>query len=231
MPTYNRRSFIALSLRYFYYQDYPSKELVIVDDGEAAVADLVRDLPCVRYIRLPHRVSIGAKRNLACQHTRGKIIAHWDDDDWYAPDRLRYQVAPIVEGNADMTGLENAFVLEVPGGAFWTTHPQLHQKMFVGNVHGGTLVYRKNLIDEGGRYPEINLAEDAGLVQYAARSGKRLVRLSNPGVFIYVRHGRNAWREFAPGRFMNPAGWKRIAQPRIFAPSVLASYEAAVASS
>ena len=105
------------------------------------------------------------------------------------------------------------------------------RKMFVGNVHGGTLVYRKKLIDEGGRYPEINLAEDAGLVQYAARSGKRLVRLSNPGVFIYVRHGRNAWREFAPGRFMNPAGWKRIAQPRIFAPSVLASYEAAAASS
>jgi hypothetical protein len=86
-------------------------------------------------------------------------------------------------------------------------------------------------MDEGVRYPEINLAEDASLLQYATKRGKRLVRLSNPGVFVYVRHRRNAWREFAPGRFMNPAGWQRIAQPQIFAASVLASYEAAAACS
>lgn len=33
MPTYNRRSFIGLSLKAFEAQDYPAKELIIVDDG------------------------------------------------------------------------------------------------------------------------------------------------------------------------------------------------------
>ena len=101
--------------------------------------------------------------------------------------------------------------------------------MFVGDVHGGTLVYRKALLDQGLRYPEINLAEDAALIRQAVSRGQRLVRLANPGVFVYVRHGRNAWRECAPGRFLDPAGWQRIKQPRMFSADALASYQAAAA--
>lgn len=226
MPTYNRRAFVRHALQYFLSQDYPNRELIIVDDGDDPIADLAENLPGVRYFRLPTRKSIGAKRNLACQHAQGEIIAHWDDDDWYSSDRLRYQVMPILAGTADLTGLENAFVLQLPTGEFWTTNSQLHKQLFVGNVHGGTIVYRKELL-QGTRFPEVNLAEDAWFLRYAASRGKRLQRLSNPGVFVYVRHGRNAWREFAPGRFLNPAGWQRIAAPLAFPAEALASYKAA----
>jgi glycosyltransferase involved in cell wall biosynthesis len=41
MPTYNRRHFVPNALRYFCRQDYPHKELIIVDDGTDAVGDLV----------------------------------------------------------------------------------------------------------------------------------------------------------------------------------------------
>lgn len=227
MPTYNRRAFVPQALEYFRRQDYPNRELIIVDDGNDRVGELTRDLADVQYFHLPGRKSIGAKRNLACAHARGEIIAHWDDDDWYSSDRLRYQVMPIIAGNADMTGLENAFVLQLPTGEFWTTNQQLHRQLFVGNVHGGTLVYRKELLARGVRYPEINLAEDAYLLHYAVRRGMRLVRLANPGVFVYVRHGHNAWREFAPGRFLNPTGWERIAAPLAFPAAALASYKTA----
>src|SRR6266852_5977449 len=91
MPTYNRRFFLPLGLQLFLAQDYPNKELIIVDDGSDCVADVVKNIPAVHYARLPTRSSIGAKRNFACQLARGTLIAHWDDDDWYAADRLRYQ--------------------------------------------------------------------------------------------------------------------------------------------
>ena len=90
--------------------------------------------------------------------------------------------------------------------------------MFVGDVHGGTLVYRRELLSAGLRYPEINLAEDAWLLQYAVSRGRRLLRLPNPGLFVYVRHGTNAWIEFAPGRFIDPAGWQTIIPPHNFTP-------------
>jgi glycosyltransferase involved in cell wall biosynthesis len=229
MPTMNRRSFVPLALKSFAAQDYPNKELLIIDDGDDPIEDLTTGLPGVRYLRLPRRLSIGAKRNLACAEAEGQIIAHWDDDDWYAPDRLRYQVTALLAGAADLTGLVNSCVLELPAGDFWSVLPGLHRRMFVGDVHGGTLVYRKELLSEGLRYPEINLAEDAWLVQRALRSGKRLLRLNNPRVFIYVRHSRNAWREYRPGRFINTKGWERIKQPAEFSAAALAAYQEAAA--
>jgi glycosyltransferase involved in cell wall biosynthesis len=227
MPTCNRRSFVQLALHSFLRQDYPNKELVIVDDGDDSVGDLVSNLQDVNYVHLPVRLTIGAKRNLACERARGEIVAHWDDDDWYSPDRLRYQAAPIISGEADITGLDNAFVLELSSGQFWSAQPALHRRMFVGNVHGGTIVFRKQLVMEGLRYPEVNLAEDAWLLHRGLSAGKRLLRLSNPGVFIYVRHGTNAWREFAPGRFIDPAGWQEVARPANLPPGAVDSYQAA----
>ena len=105
MPTDNRRRFVPEAIRLFLAQDYPNKELVVLDDGEDIVADLIPKTPEIRYLRLDRRQSLGAKRNLACAAARGEIIAHWDDDDWYAPWRLSRQVAKIVRGGTELCGL------------------------------------------------------------------------------------------------------------------------------
>ena len=226
MPTYNRRSFLALSLKAFEAQDYPARELIIVDDGTDPVADIVEKVSSVRYVRLRARASIGAKRNRACAEARGAIIAHWDDDDWYAPHRLRCQAAPLLSNEGDLTGLENSFLFELPAGKFWTTHANLHRRMFVGDVHGGTLMFWKRLFDEGLRYPEINIAEDATFIQAAVRHRRRLVRVPNDGLFVYIRHGGNAWR-FSPGNFLDPGGWQTISSPQTFSSRDIAAWQQA----
>lgn len=226
MPTYNRRPFIPLALARFREQSYANRELIVVDDGSDAVGDLVRDEPSVRYIRLDRRVSIGTKRNLACAEARGELIAHWDDDDWYSRNRLARQAAPILRGEADVTGLENRFVLQMPVGRFWTVNRQLHRSMFVCDVHGGTLVYRRSLWTAGVHYPEVNLAEDAAFVRDAVRRGKRLMRLDNDGAFVYVRHQRNAW-QFDTGTFLDPSGWSETTAPHGFTPDCLQAYRSA----
>ncbi|HEY2899208.1 MAG TPA: glycosyltransferase, partial [Polyangia bacterium] len=165
MPTADRRRFLPLSLRCFAEQDWQNRELVVVDDGADDVRDLVAAVPGARHLRLPRRTSIGAKRNLACQEARGEIIAHWDDDDWYGTGRLRWQVAPILAGQADLTGLHNRFVLRLPDGECWTTAPEVHRRMFVGDMHGGTIVFRRSLFEQGVRYPDVNLAEDAAVIR------------------------------------------------------------------
>jgi glycosyltransferase involved in cell wall biosynthesis len=226
MPTFNRRKFLPLALECFVHQDYPAKELIIVDDGTDIVRDLFEGAPDVRYLHLPTRASIGEKRNRACVEAQGTIIAHWDDDDWYAPNRLRHQIGPLLSGQADMTGLENSCLLELPSARFWLTRQKLHARMFLGDVHGGTLVYRRQLFSDGLRYPPINLAEDAAFILAALRSGRRLSRLSNDGVFVYVRHVDNAWK-FQPGQFLDPDGWGLIAPPAGFTAEKLSAYREA----
>jgi len=209
MPTCNRRAFINQALIYFEQQDYPHRELIIVDDGDDRILDLLPSDPRVRYIPLPRQTPIGAKRNIACEQARGDFIAHWDDDDWYAPHRLQYQVTPLLENKADMTGLEASCFFDLTNWQTWACTPELHRHLFVGDVHGGTLVYRRWVWERLARYRPISLAEDAFFLQQARQRGARLQKLPHAYSFVYIRHDSNAWR-FPLGSYLQPAGWKRV---------------------
>jgi hypothetical protein len=228
MPTYNRRPFVRLALECFRRQTYPQRELIAIDDGSDPVGDLMSDEPNVRYIRVPRRMTIGAKRTLACREARGAIIAHWDDDDWYGPTRLEVQIEPILLGDADITGMDNRFVLALPEQKFWTIDRRIHRTMFVGDLHGGTIVFRAAMLAGNVRYPDSNLGEDAYLLRQAARHGMRMKRIDNDGAFVYLRHGNNTWR-FAAGTFIDPKGWHETEPPPSFTAQHLDAYRSAVA--
>jgi glycosyltransferase involved in cell wall biosynthesis len=229
MPTHNRRSFIPLALELFHVQTYPRREMIVVDDGTDPVGDLLEGIESVRYVRTNRRLTIGAKRNIACDHATGALIAHWDDDDWYGPDRLAYQAAPIVEGRCDLTGLVNRHTLEMPAARFWTMTNDLHRRMFVGDIHGGTLMFRRSLLREGIRYPETNLAEDAAVVRQASDRNKRILRMEDAGLFLYLRHNKNTW-QFDAGRFVDPDGWQPASAPKDFTSETLERYRTACLS-
>jgi GT2 family glycosyltransferase len=213
MPTRNRPEFALQAIRYFERQDYPERELIIVDDGDENLTPLLPGGGRIRYLRLPSPQSIGVKRNLACELARGTFIAQWDDDDWYAPDRLRVQVAPLIAGRADITGLVTRTFFELESWTFWTCTPGLHKRIFVLDVHGGTLTYHRRVWEETARYPDRSLAEDAGFLRDAVRRGARLQRLLQPReLFIYLRHGANTWG-FTCGRSFNARDWVRIGEP------------------
>jgi len=115
MPTANRRRFVPGAVRMFLMQDYLDKELIILDDGEDSIADLIPDHPQLRYRRLDAGLPLGAKRNLACDMAQGEIIAHWDDDDWYAPSRLSRQLENLSASGADVCGLDRVLFLDPAG--------------------------------------------------------------------------------------------------------------------
>ena len=115
MPTTSKREkFIPMALQYFLRQDYPEKELVIVDDGKPSIEHLIPDDISVRYIRLENGggMRIGAKRNHACNAAKGDIIMHWDDDDWYASDWISRQESVMSANDVDICGLRAGTCVE-----------------------------------------------------------------------------------------------------------------------
>jgi len=94
MPTYNRRAFVPHAIRYFLRQDYPLKELIIIDDGTDSIADLVPDDPSIRYYSLAGRIPLGAKLNLAWSRIT-------------APVSGRIGLRPVDGGNYISTGTTN----------------------------------------------------------------------------------------------------------------------------
>lgn len=78
------------AIQYFLRQNYPNRELVVVDDGTDAVTDMMPPDPQIRYVRLEGKHTLGTKRNLACEEARGEIIVHWDGDDWIYSCHLQW---------------------------------------------------------------------------------------------------------------------------------------------
>jgi glycosyltransferase involved in cell wall biosynthesis len=202
---------VAQSIRYFQRQDYPALELIIVYEDVADLPDGIDDAR-IRCVRVPAYTTIGAKRNEAVRQAQGELIAHWDDDDWYGEQRLSRQAAPIRLNLADVTGLNDMLFLARPQAEFWACSRALFRRMFVENVSGGTLVFRRSLWELHGQYPNTSLREDADFLQKILRGGARLCRVSGGALCVYVRHHGNTWK-FREGHFLQQAAWTRVAMP------------------
>jgi len=185
MPTANRRRFVPTAIACFLAQDYPASELIILDDGEDAVGDLVPTHPALRYLRTARHRSLGAKRNAACDAARGEIIMHWDDDDWYAPDRVRKQVDALCASGAELCGIDRVLFFDprVPaaweyaytsGGAPW--------------VYGATLCYRRDYW-RAHPFADVSIGEDNFFAGAARRD--QLCVMSENRFFVALVHADN----------------------------------------
>jgi hypothetical protein len=224
MPTYNRRAFAARAIRDFLAQDYPNRELVILDDGEDRVEDLVPpDEPSVRYVRMTERATIGGKRQLACEAADGDVMVQWDDDDWYGPTRVSRQVAPLAAGTADVSGILKGYLFDLPTFRFYKGGPPLHEGNLHASIIAGTLAFTRSAWRSTGGYPDCSIGEEVALLRAVMERGGRVAPIVNDGMYITVRHGGNSWRLPYDAQ-RGPTGWNVVAPPEFLPAEDLAFY-------
>lgn len=101
LNTYNRAELLARSAESVLAQDYPSFEVIIVDDCSPddtpqVVAGLVaKHGDRVRSVRLSENSGLAAGRNAGVRAAKGPLIAFQDDDDLWLPGRLAAQVEAL----------------------------------------------------------------------------------------------------------------------------------------
>jgi glycosyltransferase involved in cell wall biosynthesis len=159
MPTRGRPEFAARAVECFLAQTWREKELVIVDDLECPSFE--QDPPEFRIWRFvqSRRLSIGAKRNIACKESLGDIIIHWDDDDWSAPGRMADQVNRLMIHGASITGY-HSMVFE-DGEKRYQFRASSKQYAL-----GTSLCYTRKFW-ESNPFPDKNTGEDNAMVSRA----------------------------------------------------------------
>lgn len=85
--TENRPDFMPWLLWNFQRQKYPNTELVIIDGSKTPYKP--GKTKGVRVVHAPG-LNIPQRRNLALQEAKGDLMAWFDDDDWYHPNRLNF---------------------------------------------------------------------------------------------------------------------------------------------
>ncbi|PQO37416.1 glycosyltransferase family 2 protein [Bremerella cremea] len=157
MPTYGRPDYVNEAIAMFLAQDYPRKELVILNDcpGQRFACDQ----PGIHVFNADERYpTLGEKRNAAIELAQGDIMAVWDDDDIYLPWRLSFSLA-------EMKRLATEFYRPAEFWAYWGSGP-LHNNQAIREwVSHALVMFTKSLWRRVGGYPAQHLNEDDAFFQ------------------------------------------------------------------
>lgn len=185
MPTKNRRKFIPRALKMWREQDYPNKELIVIEDGDDNVHDLILDAretnPRIRYRSFTG--TLGAKLNYGAGRAYGQILLNYDDDDFQAPKRISLQVQHM-----QMTG--KPFVAF--SSLIYYREGQDYGREYTGNAWyatGSTHCYTREWAMAHPR-PDMTVGEDEIAVA-EARANRALSTISGTRCLVACTHDSN----------------------------------------
>lgn len=127
------------------------------------MADLVPS--DARLIEVHGNPPIGTMRNIGCANARGDVIAHFDDDDYSAPERLADQIARLRSTGCAVTGYHT---MRFTDGNHWWRY-----RGFPAYALGTSLCYRRDWWARH-HFPALQVGEDNGFVE-AAVAARQLV--------------------------------------------------------
>jgi glycosyltransferase involved in cell wall biosynthesis len=202
--TYARPELLRESIWCFLQQDWPNKELVILNDHPDPLY-LDQFYPGVHLYNLPQRFpNLGAKRNFSIQAARGDYLFLWDDDDLFLPWRIRDSMHHLL-AKPDRWAFK-------PMSAWMSTHNRDYT--VVQNLFHNQIAMRRAAFDTAGGYGAMNSGEDSDFesriprdhwihhparmheLMYVYRWGNSVSHISGMGMDV-------------PGQ---PTAWERVAE-------------------
>jgi glycosyltransferase involved in cell wall biosynthesis len=162
-PTFNRRPFVPAMIECFNHQDYPKDrmEWIIVDDGTDKIEELVVDIPQVKYFKYDEKMSLGKKRNLMHEKSKGDIIVYMDDDDYYPPQRVSHAVEMLTKNpQALCAGSSRLYIYFKHLDKIWAFGPY-------GPNHAtaGTFAFKRHLLNITKYDDDASIAEEKAFLK------------------------------------------------------------------
>lgn len=164
MLTYNRPQLIGRAIQSVVEQDFPSWELLVVQDGGNPHTFQVMDGwtkrdPRIQHLHRSRGGNIADATNYGIRRSRGAYIAILDDDDYWArPDKLTMQVR-FLDEHPDYAGCGGGIDVLDPSGAVRLRNlkPQSHEQiqrraLYANPMAHSTVVYRREALERCGLY-------------------------------------------------------------------------------
>lgn len=162
-PTFNRRPFIESMIKCYQHQDYPQDKMewIIIDDGTDPIEDLMKDIPGVKYFKYDEKMTLGKKRNLMHDKSKGEIIVYMDDDDYYPPTRVSHAVTTLLNNKTALCAGSSEIYI-------WFSHIE---KMFQFGPYApkhataGTFAFKRELLNQTSYDETASLAEEKAFLK------------------------------------------------------------------
>jgi hypothetical protein len=175
ITTRNRRSLLEKALQSVYAQDYPNREILVLDDAsEDGTSDHLRSChPDVHLFRYEENRGLIAGRNLLMREARGDYLVSLDDDAYFLNVDAVSNVVARIEAEPELAVISfrvvdpHGLVPDAPEEEYYT-------KSYWGLGH----CIRKAVLQETGYYREIvrRQSEESDLSLRVLDKGYRLLQ-------------------------------------------------------
>ncbi|MEE6040996.1 glycosyltransferase family 2 protein [Avibacterium paragallinarum] len=123
MTTFNSQEFVENSLLSLIYQDYPNKEIIVIDDCSSdntcnIVQKISDKYSFVKLIQLPENVGTFVAKTIGAKFATGEFITCQDSDDWAHPEKLTKQVEPLLKNKNIIVTFSKWFRVTEKGKAY-----------------------------------------------------------------------------------------------------------------
>ena len=190
IPTYNAAKFIRDAIQCVLDQDYPSVEIIVIDDGSTDnTEEIIQSIDAdIRYYKQDNNGAASA-RNRGIKDASSHLIAFLDVDDLWPENNLRVLVdelrddpeLQVVHGHAQLMMMDDE-----TGKFEYVGNPEESFPYYIGAG-----LYRRSVFQDVGLFDEeLAFAEDTDWFERAKHLGMPVKRIDQVTLFVR-RHDNN----------------------------------------
>ena len=172
----NRPEHFERLLANFKRQKYLAKELLIILNNDSMklkqYVEKSKKKGDIRLFQIPEKKSLGHCLNYAVTRAKHKVIARFDDDDYYSPYYLNTMMYAMNQSKADIVGKRACLVYLESSSKLILRHPN-DQNCHVNQIAGATLMCRKKVFSKV-RFHPVSLGESVGFLIRCRRKGYKI---------------------------------------------------------
>ena len=227
-PTKDRQHLLPALLQCVRAQSFTEIEWLI-HDGSPQSDSMLGSLndPRIKYMHVARSMSIGAKRNYLCRVAQGKIIAHFDDDDFYGQNYIRDMVSFMTDQKAHFVKLSGFFLYHRPYNvfAYWDlerdfplhfhlapndpVYAQPNNGKMSGKWGYGFSYVFSRMVWESIHFPDQNHNEDLPFARHAVANFRAVAKQDYDRNCLHVIHTNNISTTF-PQQLLPPERLKHL---------------------
>jgi cellulose synthase/poly-beta-1,6-N-acetylglucosamine synthase-like glycosyltransferase/peptidoglycan/xylan/chitin deacetylase (PgdA/CDA1 family) len=185
IPAYNERAGIVRCLASMLFCDYPSVEVILVDDGSTdGTADVVEELGLPVAVVRQANAGKAAALNAGVRCARHDLLVFADGDTMFEPSTIRALVAPFADPRVGaVAGSVKVANQRGPLGQIqyvdYVLASSLERRLFdvlgcMTTVPGAVGAFRREALADAGSVPSDTLAEDTDLTIMIGELGWRV---------------------------------------------------------
>lgn len=174
----------------FKTQTYKNKELLVMFETDnkgiqSVIEQEKNEAGNIRFIEVPitQKLSLGELKNKAIELAVGTYFCQWDDDDWYACDRLQIQMEAMLKDAAQVCFLGH-----------WIFYDSIKATAYLSFRRNweGSILCKKSIVNNEYKYVPLAKLEDTPFVNKISEIFP-VTQVIKPSTYIYIYHGNNTW--------------------------------------